>query len=473
MARSPDSPGVSWSRVQGARCKIPARFSARSGVHAGPMLDTPSDGHAPGGRRTDVSSALSQVRRATALLRSAVAAAPPECLPRAAAHELAREAGALEKLAAAVTLGYARAAGKEAGLLLAAACGTAPSTARRRLDVVRRASACPALAEAFGSGQLSFDQTAVLAPLASMDADAASALLRTASDVSVTELRSEAARLIHQRRGEAAAVRSERLLHERRYCRTWVEPYGSVRLDARFGRRDGAAVLAALRHEHDRLWRSRWAHRNGGPGRADAGDVSMPTVDQIRADALVQLISGKGTARVLGPPELLVRVDAAALKRGEVATGELCEIAGVGPVSVTAARSMLGDALWTLLVTTGSDVTTVSKTTRVIPKKVRNALSFRDRQCVVPGCGATENLEIDHWTRDFAWDGATALWNLALECRIHHEMKTRTGWRLVGGPGKWQWLPPKPVDELAKEHARPLHRRAYAGAGVTAAGPAP
>lgn len=425
-------------------------------------------GNRPGGPGIGVAGARTQIRQAVALLRRALAAAPPEQLSRAAAHELACETGALEKLAAAATVGYAHAAGKEASLLLAAACGTGPSTARRRLDVAKRAAACPPLAEAFGRGELSIDQTAVLAPLAVVDSSAAKSVIETASDLSVAELRVVAARFIHQRRGERAAVKSERQLQDRRYCRMWAEPSGGVRLDARFGRRDGAAVLAALRQEHDRMWSARWAGTKRGVTPLDGDRASMPTAEQIRADALVHLVAGTATGRAAGPrlgaPELLVRVDAAALRRGELAEGEMCEIAGVGPVSVHTARSVLGPALWTLLVTSGSDVKAVSKTTRVIPKRLRSALLLRDGACVVPGCGATEDLQVDHWTRDFAWDGATALWNLALECRIHHEMKTRTGWRLVGGPGKWGWLPPKPVQQLAEEHAKPLRRRARSNA---------
>jgi hypothetical protein len=39
-----------------------------------------------------------------------------------------------------------------------------------------------------------------------------------------------------------------------------------------------------------------------------------------------------------------VRVDHAALKRGHVVAGELCEVPGVGPIPVAAARSFAADA---------------------------------------------------------------------------------------------------------------------------------
>ena len=82
-------------------------------------------------------------------------------------------------------------------------------------------------------------------------------------------------------------------------------------------------------------------------------------------------------------------------------------------------------------------------TTRVIPRRVRVALAERDPHCVVPGCGATYDLEIDHWRLDFARYGATELDNLCRLCPVHHKMKTKEGWRLGGGPGKWVWAAPR------------------------------
>ncbi len=438
------------------------------------------------GNSAGVEHALEQVREVVSTVRRILVAVSPETLPRSAAHELACEMGTLEKLAAAATVRCARAAGREAPLLLATASGTATGSARRRLDVAKKvaASGCAPLADAFGRGDLSVDQAGALVPLADADPGAAAKLVESAPELSVKELRAESARLVHQRRSERESERSERLLHARRYCRTWTDQDGAVRLDARVGARDGAALLAALRQEHERLWRRRARGVGGGAEAGGEAGSARAHADQLRADALVRLVTGRagkaGGGRAEGGPveperesapeewaagygpgrpELLVRVDAEALRRGEVDLGETCEIAGTGPVSVGAARGLLGEALWTLLLTTGSDIRTVTSTTRVIPRKVRNALYLRDRECVVPGCGETEVLEIDHWTRDFAWHGVTDLANLALVCSVHHAMKTRTGWQLLGGPGRWAWIPPKTVDELAEAHAKPPRTR--------------
>ena len=54
-------------------------------------------------------------------------------------------------------------------------------------------------------------------------------------------------------------------------------------------------------------------------------------------------------------------------------------------------------------------------------------------------------LEIDHRIIPVVEGGETALWNLARICSRHHYLRHHKGFRLEGGPGAWQWLPP---DEL-------------------------
>ncbi len=398
-------------------------------------------------RTHDVARPLAQLRQATALVRAAlVAAAPGEVAPPAA-HEMATALGSLEKLVGAGAARYAQAAGIEATTLLAAVSGTHRSAARRKLEVTAGLACAPVLDAAFSSGDLSFDQAAVLSPLAAEDPPAAEGLVELAKAASVSELKAEVARVLRARRSEAEVVLSERQLHRRRYCRTWVPDGGGLRVDAFFGPSDGAALLGALERETRHLF-----------SRATAAGAPEPLA-RLRADALVALVNATPSGAGGGRPEVLVRVDAAALVRGEVADGECCEIAGIGPVSVATARELLGKGLFTILVQDGVDITTVTSATRDVPARVERALLLRDTYCVVPGCGTTERLETDHFGLDYSWDGPTALANLCRLCQVHHRMKTRTGWQLSGGPGKWQWLPPKSYDQLAEAHAKPRRRR--------------
>jgi hypothetical protein len=103
---------------------------------------------------------------------------------------------------------------------------------------------------------------------------------------------------------------------------------------------------------------------------------------------------------------------------------------------------VMGDAMARLVISDGVDVTTVCHLGRTVPAHVETALEARDRTCAVPGCEVSLSLEIDHWQVPFARGGLTVLWNLVRLCRFHHQMKTYGGYRLRGGPGHWEWMPP-------------------------------
>jgi hypothetical protein len=107
------------------------------------------------------------------------------------------------------------------------------------------------------------------------------------------------------------------------------------------------------------------------------------------------------------------------------------------------ATELLGEASAQFVITSGRNVASVTSTTRAIPPRLAAALVKRDRTCVVPGCGKRLGLETDHADVDFAQGGATVLGNLVRLCPAHHDMKTNGGWRILGGPARWRWLPPE------------------------------
>ncbi len=397
---------------------------------------------------------VAQVRQAAALVRAAAHGVAGLGVPETVT--LAGLFSEVARVAQAAALRCARAAGDDgartcagetsAAALLSSLSGTTVAKARAALGVADKVAGCAPLEAALSNGDVSLDQAALIAPVAGVDPEAARRLAEGAKTSSVSELRQEVARTLQRHQRDEETVRSERQVHARRYCRTWVSG-GGVRVDAFLGAQDAAALLLALDREQLRL-----AHeaRRLGVG---------ATHEQLRADALVGLVAATTRRAGVGRPEVVVCVDAGALRRGELADGEICEIPGVGPVSVLRARALLGEALWTLVVTDGADIATVTSTTRAVPTKVQHALLVRDRSCVVPGCGATERLQIDHWNLDFTWNGPTELSNLCRLCPAHHRLKTEQGWQLRGGPGRWEWLAPKTFDELAESHARPLRRR--------------
>jgi len=144
------------------------------------------------------------------------------------------------------------------------------------------------------------------------------------------------------------------------------------------------------------------------------------------------------------PPtcSVMVRVDLVALLRGHALPGEYCEIDNQGPIPVRMARDMANDSFLRFIFHEAGDVRAISHFGRTINRQLRTALAHRDRTCVVPGCGVSFGLEIDH-VIPFAEHGPTELDNLALLCHQRHLPKTFEGWKLTrtdsGGTGTPEW----------------------------------
>jgi hypothetical protein len=213
-----------------------------------------------------------------------------------------------------------------------------------------------------------------------------------------------------------------------------------MKLEAWLPTVDGARVKAALKVEADRVFKEAWA----------AGAKERP--DACLADALVRMVCGERKSEPKA--EVAVRVDLGTLRRGFVEGDETCEIVGVGPIPVDVAKDLLGDAIFHVVVTDGVDVKAVTSKKRTIPASLRRALMERDRTCAVPGCDATEHLQIDHrWA--FAKGGPTELSNLSRLCAAHHRMKTAAGFRLVKDGDEVRWLGPEEQRQWAEGEPGP------------------
>ncbi len=139
---------------------------------------------------------------------------------------------------------------------------------------------------------------------------------------------------------------------------------------------------------------------------------------------------------------MLVRADLAALRRGSLGPGEICEIPGVGPIPLSKAQELLGESLCYLVITDGVDVTTITRMGRSIPWALKVALCERDQTCVVPDCDVRKGLEFDHWKIDYKDGGRVSLDNLARLCHFHHYQRTYQDFVLSGGTGHWRFDPP-------------------------------
>jgi hypothetical protein len=214
---------------------------------------------------------------------------------------------------------------------------------------------------------------------------------------------------------------------------------------------NGALVKAALAPLEGSIFKQ--ARKNAVHERPEA----------YAADALMALCekstskhSSESGGRSTRPNAVMnIRIDIDALKRGHTEHGEICEIAGVGPIPVATATEYLGEAFLKLLVMDGTEIRTIAHMGRAIPAKLRSAVEERDRVCQVPTCDMGMGLEMDHIV-PFAEGGPASLENLVRLCKRHHLQKTHDGYRLikikveagsepaVGGLSEvaWEWRGP-------------------------------
>jgi hypothetical protein len=315
---------------------------------------------------------------------------------------------------------------------LAQTSGIPFARAKEVLELGEQLALSPPVQQAFVRGDLSLSQAhtigEVLAEVPSCGPD----LLKVAQSGSHGELCQRVARVKQAARSrEDERMRRARAYGRRslRYCQL---PEGGVRVQAYLTDDAWARCLPALEQQADVLFRR---------GRAAKVHSTRP---QYLADALADLLGGERSeggdhpvpsptvARTVPAPArtsvtTIVRVSASALRRGSLDDGEVCEIAGVGPVSVELARELLGEGFLRLLVMDGTDVTTITGRTRVPPARLVAALLERDPVCVVPGCAVTVALETHHWQTDVQYGGPTVLENLCRICSVHHDLASNGG----------------------------------------------
>jgi hypothetical protein len=419
------------------------------------------------------------------LLASVVADLDPDRLSGPDATTLYRALAEVERLVVAgkalvspriEASGVWKAGGhRDAAALLAELEGISPGQARRTLEVGQRLTALPGTEAAARTGSLSGPKLTALTEAALADPTKEGELLQGA-DSEPLALVTERCRRARATAASADPTATLRAIHARRHFRSWTDPEGAFCYEGRDTADRGAQLMSVLTQAATALRRAR--RRAGEPAEPEGA---------FRADALYALLTRPagspapgddpgddpdgepaprprpGPDRAPLPPELqavvdrpprctvIVRVDRDALVRGTLEPGERCELDGAGPIPVAMARSLASDAFLALLFHQAGDIQAVSHLGRTIKRTLRTALVSRDRRCVVPGCGATTGLEIDH-ILPFGEDGPTELNNLALLCHHHHHLKTYGGWTLTRtGTGKgatptWSFTPEPPVD---------------------------
>lgn len=234
-------------------------------------------------------------------------------------------------------------------------------------------------------------------------------------------------------RQDQAAV--EEQIHRRRSLRRYRDAEGAEHLHATGTARDMVRIDLALRSLTDARFAE--ARRSGRhePREAYAFDALVALAERPAEPQARRRDSVRHLA--------ILRVDVTALRRGHVEPGETCEIAGLGPVSVTAAREMLGESVLKLVLTKGVEVRNVTHLGRGPTVAQEIALLWEQPCCQRLGCGRRARLEYDHADGfEFRRTRHTRVDELDLLCQPDHDLKTYEGWALVPGTGVRAMVPP-------------------------------
>jgi hypothetical protein len=380
-------------------------------------------------------------------VRSVAADLEPERLVPADATLLIQLAAEIEKAASGLKLLLAprledsgvwhEEGHRSAASWLAQRSGTSLGEAIRTMETGRKLSGLERTTQAVKKGELSSGEAAQVAQGAFIEPQEETKLLHTAAEHSMKKLAEHSRRVqsaFYAKEDEAARFEA---IERGRYLRKRSDPEGAFYLEARLSPDKGARVLSKIEKEAQRFFEE-----------ARSKDDHEPQ-EAYLADAFVSLVLGEPQCDTKGQKgrgardEVVVHVDVAALRRGHKTPGERCEIAGVGPVSVAAARKVLGDAFLKFVIEDSVDVLGVCHVGRSVPAHLQSALEARDKTCVVPGCAVSHGLENHHWSETFANCGTSSLEGLARICSYHHDLVTYRGHELIGGPGNWRFVGPR------------------------------
>jgi 5-methylcytosine-specific restriction endonuclease McrA len=204
---------------------------------------------------------------------------------------------------------------------------------------------------------------------------------------------------------------------------------------------DGTASMEATDLPPDRLAEIR--RRIDAHAKSLAADGETRSMDQLRADVLLDLLSGTGEERI-GRGVLDIRVDLETLAGMADSSGDLN---GFGPVIADIARQTADQqrtAEWRWLVTDPATARPVAGgITRRRPTTAQQRLVEQiHTTCVFPGCRMpARESDIDH-TVPYSVGGPTAVANLVPLCRHDHRIRHEAGWTYRTTLSGYRWTSP-------------------------------
>jgi hypothetical protein len=254
----------------------------------------------------------------------------------------------------------------------------------------------PALDGALRNGELTLDQVAAAAKLATPETDAE--LARIAKGKAPREIARAASVLVPPKLADDAALYRRRAL-----SMTWSGDRRELKFSGSLPLEQGAAFEQAI-----------WEIAK--PMRAADKKSGSPVLEwrQYTADSLVTLATqnGGGDGGVKRSPTTLI------VHLSDDGTPPLLE--GAGPISPETAERLACDARRLTIKRSGSDLVH-SRVTRCASYAQLRALHKRSGHCQYPGCSATRELEAHHLV-PYEHGGPTEIDNLILLCPRHHKL---------------------------------------------------
>jgi HNH endonuclease len=349
----------------------------------------------------------------------------PALLSAITATRAIEEWAAIEKIACAQKLRAATRAedvGVDAEGVVANSSGVPTGAARKQTKAARKAKG--KTKEAFDKGKLSPTQANAITDATEANPEAERSLLELAQRASTTELLNECERVKREASDDASLAARQR---EARFLRTWKDHLGMTRFAGALEPLLGAKFVAEVESRAQRLFREQ--SRGGG---------TPDTLEHRMADALTGMLKDLG-----GPkrgPRTVVRLIATkdAVERGYLLPGEMCQTAEGDHIPMPVLDEALLDK--DTLIQEVVDLSQIITYKKYIPKRLRDTLESMGVCCVVPGCGRTKHLQIDH-TVERRDGGPTTLANLGFLCPYHHRLKTARLYDLWHAEDGWHWEP--------------------------------
>ncbi len=326
--------------------------------------------------------------------------------------------------------------------------GTSPTTAKKQIETSKRVRKLPKTEKALRKGKLSPAKVEAIAAAAEIAPEAEDELLDGAEDAPLGKVLDDCLKA----RAKDADDAYKRI-RKNRFFKEFTDAEGAWNFQGR-GTVDDAAKFRAThgpivdelfntarkedRHEpygayaFDAL--IELARRAGQP----APEPSAPEPDAGTDPAPVKKAPAKAAPK---QNMAIIRVDHSALRRGTVEGDETCEIAGLGPIPVSVARELLGDAVLKLVITKGVDVANVTHLGRSVTVAQQVALWWRSPCCTNIDCTRTWRLENDH-REEWSKTHHTRLDEIDPLCSHDHDRKTYEDWSLVDGTGRRAFVAP-------------------------------